>query len=459
MSPFNRLGRTFLAIASVFMMLILAGCDNKVEPETVTDDTTLTLRVDEVFQEKAYIRLFHDGNQDDFWYYMLTEDFQTDAATLLEDEIARVLAAEGKLKGNVGTNKNILLEGLQPKSEYRIIAARITHAGVITGQVADLVFETERNPDVFEVWPAWNITYKARTIVNDDPDQEKEVFTCAVSDESSDEPYIPCLITKKDFEQAYKSNLRACFEDYVDYCNSLNTKWADEVKVSASEFVQDRLIHDDYILFMIGLDAEGNLTGYYAKSEFTLKQETASDAYKAWLGVWKLTGNTANGSLEYEVEIVPDENNLYYKMYGYEIHTIAGLEDIPHLRPMKLYFEKKSGDVYVISEELPDIENNQALADFWDFYAYGSVEVVYGDQLTIIPIDIPNLRIARFSLDDASHASAYPTEISIDLYEKHYNTEFVAFNYFYISALGEFNYVLKSSELVMRTKTMKFEKL
>ena len=459
MDRLKNVSRVFLAGLILCAMTLLSACSEKVEPEQRDETVNLTLRLDQVFLEKAYIRLLHDGAPDDFWYYMLTDDFQTEASVLIEAELERVLNADGKIRGNVGTNKNITLEGLQPKTEYRIIAARITPAGKVTGEVAELVFETDRNPDVFEEWPAWKITYKERRVAADDPDMETEVFTCAVNDEASDEPYIPCLITKKDFASAYGSNLRRCFEDYISYCNSLNYKWSDEISTTASEFVQDRLVHDDYVLFMIGVDAEGKLTGYYSKTEFTLEQEKATEAYMAWLGEWKLTGMTNSGMLEYTVEIVPDERNLYYKMYGYEIHTINGLEEIPNIRPLKLYFEKKTGDVYVISEALPDIEDNQALADFWDFFVYGSVEVMYGDQLTIIPVDIPNIRIASFSLDDASHASAKGAEISIDLYDKHYDTNFVTFNYFYLSLLGEFNYVLKSSDLVMRTNTMRFEKL
>ena len=135
----------------------------------------------------------------------------------------------------------------------------------------------------------------------------------------------------------------------------------------------------------------------------------------------------------------------------------SDLSDIPSTIPLKLQFEKSSGDVYVMSEQLPDIKDNQALADFYDFFVYGSVEVIYYDVLTVIPVDMENLPIARFSLTDSSHAKGDGTNISIDLYGEHYNTKFVAFNYFY-SSLGLFNYILSSADLVLRTETITLEK-
>ena len=60
-------------------------------------------------------------------------------------------------------------------------------------------------------------------------------------------------------------------------------------------------------------------------------------------------------------------------------------------------------------------------------------------------------------MDDAKHAKGYKTPVSIDLYGEYYNTEFVAFNYFYES-LGLFNYILESAAHVLRTDTITLTK-
>ena len=386
-----------------------------------------------------------------------------DAQQLLADQIQQTLEKDGVLEGNVGTNKNLTFEGLLPRTTYRALAAIVSPDGKIQGEVAELQFVTLRDPDVFEEWPAWEITYKTRKVAQNDPNKETEVFECTVTGEST-QTYIPCILTKEDYVRYYGSDRRKCFEDYIDYRNSLQVKWSQEVLKESSEYTQDRLFSGDYMLFMIGVDTAGKLTGYYAQTEFKLKQETPLKAYEDWAGSWTLKGECINkaedGStktLEYQIDIVPTENNLYFELYGYDARTFESLKEIPYTIPLTMYFEKSSGDVYVISETLPDVKDNQALADLWNFYAYGSVEVIYGGVLTLIPVDMENMRIARFGMLSPGNAKGYNTSVAIDLYGEHYNTEFVAFNYFYES-LGLFNYILESAAHVMRTDTITLTK-
>lgn len=472
MNLLNRLGRLVLSIIGATVLVCISGCDllgNLDVPVQEENDVVVTLRLDEAFQTKAHVRLNHDGSQEAYWYYMLTQDLAADADQLLADQIQKAVTETGVLQGNVGTNKNITFENLLPKTTYRVIAAIVSPQGEIVGDVATMDFVTLRDPEVFEVWPAWEISYKERLVSPNDPNKETEVFTCKVEGDTT-QTYIPCILSKDDFEKYYVKGddikkdlgkiLRRCFEDYVDYRNSVQVKWMNEVKNQSFEYTQERLLSGKYMMFMIGIDATGTLTGYYAQNELDRKQEEAFKAYDDWAGTWTLKGECMNraedGSprfIEYTIDIVPTETNLYYELYGYDAHTMDSLEEIPYLIPLKLYFEKSSGDIYVISETLPDYPNNQGLADLWDFYAYGSVEVIYGGVLTVIPVDIENLTIARFSLTDSSHAKGYNTDITIDLYGESYDTQFVAFNYFYQS-LGLFNYILKSADHVLRTETI-----
>lgn len=464
MNLLNNLKRLVFSVAGTVMfwggVMSLSGCTDLDVPQGNDETVEISLRLDEAFQEMVHVRLNHDGTQEDYWYYMLTQDFESDAKALLSAEIKGAIAADGVLTGNVGTNKNITFEGLKARTRYRAIAAIIAPDGSIVGDVAELEFMTKRDLDVFEEWPAWKITYKERRVAPEDMNQETEVFSCSVADGDTLQTYIPCVLSKADFNQYYGADRRRCFEDYIDYRNSFQVKWVNEVKNKTFEYTQERLMSGDYVLFMIGVDAAGELTGYYAQTECSIKQETPSDKYKAWTGTWKLTGDCMNKTedgqtrtLEYMIDIVPTENNLFFELYGYDAHTMESLKAIPSTIPLKLYFEKSSGDVYVMSETLPDVKDNQALADFYDFFVYGSVEVIYSDVLTLIPVDIVNLKIARFGLTDSAHARGYNTDIAIDLYGEHYNTKFVAFNYFY-SALGLFNYILSSAEYVLRTETI-----
>ena len=425
-----------IAVTLLYTAFFAVGCIDKLGQEEGIVDAVVTLRLDDVFQEKAYVRLNHDGNQDDYWYYMLTQDMVSDARLLLEECIGNAIAVDGQLIGNVGTNRNITFEDLEAKTRYRVIAARILADGTIYGNVAELDFVTLRDPDVFERHPVWEIRYKERRVSEEDPDEESEIFTCTVSDTSFHDTYVPCLLTKEDFQASYGGNLRKCFEDYVAFRNLENVKWPKIVIDTTYEHTEDRLRHGDYLLFMIGVDTDGELTGWYAQTECRIDQEQASEAYSRWVGDWKLSGTYEGQKVVYDVTIVPEENNLYYRMYGYEGTTADDyMTSVPDELPILLYFEKTTGDVYVVSEELPDFSDNQALADFYDFYLYGCVKIDYNGVMTDVPVDVSNLKLARFTLSGDSYATASPQVFSFDLNGVHYDAEFLYFNYSYISAM------------------------
>lgn len=442
------------AILSV--IAVLSGCSKEQSVTAPVDNTVVNLRLDEALMEKAYVRLTHNGARGDYWYYMITTDLESDAAVLLNGYIASILESEGELMGNVGVNKNITFTDLSAKTDYRVIASRISETGDLIGNVAELCFVTMRDPDVFELYSAWEIDYKERKVVME-PYSENEIFDCKVSDEASEETYIPCLLTKEDFKNAYGSNLRRCFEDYVAYKNLMNVKWANEVTAQSSEFVQDRLRHGEYVLFMIGVDSKGDLTGYYAMTNCTIAQETPSDAYRKWLGQWRVSGKYNGVNLSYDVEISPDENNMYYRLYGWESLTATDyFESLPELLPILLYFDKATGDAYVISEQLPDMEE-KALADFYDFYLFGAIN--YGGNM--VTVDIPNLRLARMTLVDDNHANVYPENFIFDDGSEVYETPFLYFCYIYTSAINShMTYVPVTTDMkVPAIENMRFERL
>ena len=451
-----KLLKSLCCILGLGAIMLVAGCTDEPVQTITPDDVVLGLRLDEVFQEKAYVRLTHDGSHEDFWYYMVTEDLLSDGEVLLAEKIAADLDEDGEIVGNVGVNKNVTIENLSAKTDYRVIASRISPAGEMIGNVAELVFVTLRDPAVFERHPSWEIKYKERKVAAEDPDAETEVFECKTG--GSLDTYVPCLLSKTDFEDSYGGDLRRCFEDYVAFRNLSNVKWMNVIKEGDSEHIEDRLRHGDYILFMIGIDAQGELTGYYASTDCTIEQEAALDSYRKWIGKWTVIGKCKDQEIRYSVEISPEENNLYLRMAGWE-HTSATeyFEALPYERPVLLYFEKSTGFVYVVSEEMKDFED-PTLADFYDFYLYGCVEIMYGDELTEVPVDISNIRIARFALADDNHAVATPEIFSFDLNGVHYDAPFLYFNYSYISMLYAGLVPVTTDSIVPRIDTMRLER-
>ena len=431
MSNLNNLRKIFCSIFSCAIIFNAVGCIESQDIDgPVGDDVIVSLRVDEVFQTKAYVRLNHDGPAEEYWFHMLTQNLNADAAEILRDSIEKALTPEGsRLMVSQGTNKNLTFDNLAPKTEYRVIASRVLVDGSLVGNVAELTFKTLRDLDVFEVHPEWRIEYKERRVSKDNPDEETEIFSCTVGD--SKDTYVPCLLSRADYKNSYADSLRACLEDYIAFRNSEHVKWDKVVLSEDYEHVEDRLRSGDYILFMVGVDSTGVLTGYYAKEEFEIKQETASDAYLKWIGDWKLTGMCGDQSISYPVKIKAEENNLYYRMYGWESTSCYGyFEELPTALPILLYFEKSTGCAYVVSEELNSLSN---LAGIYYFYLYGCIEIDYEGTMTVMPVDIPNLKVARLTVNEAGNrAYATPERFEFDMNGVHYDAEYVYFSYTYI---------------------------
>ena len=433
-----------------------SGCSDDIVPDEVKT-AVVNLRLDEALQETAYVRLTHDGSRDDLWCYTMTQDMDADAEELLASYISKTVEADGYIMGNTGTNRNITLEDLDARTSYRLIAGMVSPDGSILGDVAELVFVTLRDPAVFDPHPSWSISYKERRASEDDPDVETEIFGCEVGADTT-ETYVACLLSKDDFVSSYGGSLRACFEDYVAYRNLENVKWQNVVLNKSSELVEDRLRHGDYIVFMIGVNAGGELTGYYARADVSIVQEVATEEYRKWVGKWTLTGYCDNTLISYQVEISPDENNLYYRMSGWESSTAdTYFKNIPSDLPLLLYFEKSTGYVYVVSEELADL-SDETLAEFYDFYLFGCVEIDYNGVMTEVPVDVSNLRVARFELLDDNHASATPEIFSFDLGGVHYDAPFLYFNYSYISMLYNALTPLTTGATVPSIDTIKLER-
>lgn len=401
-------------------VLSLTACENGLDVDKPTDEVDVTLSVDQLFQEKAHIRVRHTGDKDLFWFYYLTEDLDSDAYALINEELSETLDFYGEIIGNLGVNKSITFENLLARTNYRVIAAAITPDGQVCSNVAELVFCTLRDPDVFYLNENWNISYLKRAASEEDPDVETEYFATTSSDSLT---YYPFIVLKSDFEGTYGSNLRNCFESYVNFRNSENIKWNRVLMKADSVLTQDRLRSNDYVAFMMGIDEEGSLTGYYSKKDITIEQETASEDYSRWLGEWTVSGTAwDNTPKTYDIEIKADENNLYYKMYGWEGDINSGYyTNVPKDFPITLYFEKSTGNAYVVSEYLGEPEEDVL------FYIYGNGYI----NESITPINIENLKVARFSyVNGMPHLT--PEEYAVyDAAGNYLKDEYFSFSYCY----------------------------
>ena len=151
---------TFVCVAA----LLLWSCDNKLPKaeETLNENLSFILKEDAVYLQTASIRVKHNGPESTQWVYMNTLDLTTDADQLIADRVKIESELTDQIVSQNKTNVSLNLKNLEAKQTYRLIVKGIDpKSGRLYGKVAELVFKTRRDPDVWEENPNWSISRKA----------------------------------------------------------------------------------------------------------------------------------------------------------------------------------------------------------------------------------------------------------------------------------------------------------
>jgi hypothetical protein len=399
--------RIFFAVLLAVMTTIMPSCD-RVTPENdqkVAEDVRFILREDVIDLNSASIRVRHNGGADAMWCLMQTDDLVSDADELISQRVLDELKYNGQVSANKGSNKSVSLFGLEAKKSYRVIVKAIDADGNLYGNAASLVFKTRRDPDVWEVNDKWTLTRNDKrsesTASGSNEIVEFEDFNCTSNDE---EAYIVLTLKKADFqaykkEDGHKDKKRTLFEDYhADFISSSDYK--SRILKGNRTWKEERLRSGEYVVFMIGLDEDDELSGLYRQFNITIEPEEPTEAYSNWLGLWEVS--FTDGSTPWLVKITTLDSNMWLSSVGWEPEY--SLLDVTNLN-LPLYFSKGSGDVYFVSQEVAQGSDGSVM------YYYGAFH--YNQYMTFLP-DL-NLRIAkaRFTNLTSTEAVIDPMKINI----------------------------------------------
>jgi hypothetical protein len=310
---------------------------------------------------------------------MHTDDLETDAAHLIQDKVARELELTKEIIAERGQNKSLTIQSLQPKCHYRFICSAIdTLTCMPCGEVAELQFRTRRDPSVFEKNDNWSISRGERSENNQDK-MEYDNFICESDDEQT---YVVLTLKDYDFESYYKSDLRALFEDYHSSFGfeAGSSKWNSVLSSGNLTWSEQRLRSGEWTAYMIGIDPDGELSGLYQELQFTVEEETASDAYLKWIGKWKVSTN--DGEELFDITIIPSENNMWYYMGGWESSNVYQFPTEQQELMPELFFDKHTGRMVFISQYVNTLETGSDLLHFYftGTFTYGNTYVL-GDQV------------------------------------------------------------------------------
>lgn len=404
--------RNIFSLFLVSVLCVFSSCDTlsheeKQDPAS-GEEIRFILREDLIDLTSASIRVKHNGAPDLMWVYMQTSDLLTSADKLIEDRVSNEYEFTERIVARIGNNKSIHLDGLDAKMQYRIIVKAIDAEGKLYGRSTSLVFKTKRNPDVWEENDNWTITRKVErtesTVLGSNEIQEYENFVCTSKDQ---EPYIVLALTRADYlaypkDDEHKDVKRTIFEDYyADFMASSENR--SRILKGDGIWEEERLRSGDYIVFMIGLDEDNELSGLYKQFSISIAEEEPTETFNNWLGNWEVSFQDSEHD-PWTVTVTSLDANMWCMSYGWEPGAVV--ETVVD-KPIKLYFSKSTGELYFISQEVGSYDDGSVL------YYYGS----FPYNATPILLNYENIRIAKADFTNLASTEAMIEGLDIKLSE------------------------------------------
>lgn len=378
-------------IKVIFLALAILSSSSCEKEESMTSDptreVTITLDVDRLSLESASIRVRHDGESDILWVYEMTEDLISDADQLIDEKLAKELELTGEIVVYTGRNRSITVSDLAPKAYYRFICKSIDPVtGSACGEAAEIQFRTRRDPSVFDVNDNWSVERGERS-VNYVDKMEYDNFICKSSDE---ETYVLLPIKVSDFMYYYNNEIRALFEDFhASYgLSEGDSQWKEIVKSGDQTLKEQRLRSGEWVVFMVGIDVDGELSGLYQRLDMTIEPEVPTKEYERWLGDWEISDK--DGVSLFDITIIPSENNMWYYMGGWESDNIYAFDTYDPMLMPELFFDKESGKLGFVSEYVNTMITESDNIDFYfsgTFVGSGTTYVLGNEMLNYMMAD------------------------------------------------------------------------
>ena len=306
----------------VFAAIAVAiSCDRGGDEVNSLPNLQLMVEVEDITTTTAKIKVSHELEAQNTWYGFVTDDTLTDAATLLNEAVAKGVKAEELHRSKQYIT---ILEGLTPETSYRYIATGLTAEGVQYGEITIVEFKTLKQTTVQEEEyngmrrnDAWTVMYVGKDRLND---VEYDHVVRVISTDNN--PYAITLVYAdaydpyqlKDLADAMLVDLKNYLVEYNEQ-NATSFTFADMLYTGngADPFDLDPGV---YRALAVGFTPEGEVSGLFSVSdEFEVEEQLPTPNYLAWLGNWTIEGQ--NGAIS-TVNIAKKHANRSFIMTGWE---------------------------------------------------------------------------------------------------------------------------------------------
>lgn len=132
---------------------------------------------------------------------------------------------------------------------------------------------------------------------------------------------FPLIISPDDLNKVYNNSLLDFFNYEVELlqrdANAYPSTPLSDLGVYTTKQTNvwfNRHMHGTWLLFVPELDSKLNLTGQYAECEFIIQEETPTEAFKRWLGTYRVT----DGYNAFNIQVSDADANYLYYVDGWE---------------------------------------------------------------------------------------------------------------------------------------------
>lgn len=315
--------------AMFFAAVTLASCFPSEGPEEQPQnkDVTFEVAIASVGEDVATVTVSHNGAETDTWYGFVTTDTKRADLSLVYEKVAEISATDL----TTGTTKNIEITGLTRGTSYKYVVFGMGADGAIYGTAGSATFATDSGRTM-SVNNDWKIEYLG------DQEYQGEMYANCINitvPENDATFYYYDVVLAEDWNTisediySYAEQLVPAMKAFVSSLNSqygTDYVWQDMLSSGSAMYSLGDLDPDQYVCFMIGINADESLTRTYAVSAaFEVAEQDATPEYTAWFGNWKVEGKgygfTETGLAEQDVmfEIVLSKyiNNKSFAIEGW----------------------------------------------------------------------------------------------------------------------------------------------
>lgn len=280
--------------------------------------------------------------------------------------------------------------------------------------------QEQQKPQDKEITPTpnktWTISYEGRKVVDGAYTDE-----IRVNNVPAGQKYLVSVINRANYA-TYGGDLAAFLKNELEY-NS------DYVYEGSPEVIQfGRLRHGQWYAFVIGLDANKNLTGEYTSIMFNVEEEEASQEYLEWLGNWSVS----DGRIEYEIKISQIESNQVYRIDGWEVRKDATDWEQMNQEYLEAFFEPSNDRLYFVSQYITTYDDESLDGASVDELFLGQIDyagLTEEQGLYIVPDENFDLAYAEADIDDKAYVS--PCDIRVAVGNDDFAGKFYCMQYVY----------------------------